>query len=525
MSASPPQRIGPPRPVQPPAGGPTPGAPPAPRAIPLPQALPAPVIRPAGPPVGAPQPAQQAAPAAQPGRFAWVRDFWPFGRQSAQVQPRPGQPGARPAGPAAIPATVTLTVTVQSGLEGHRTPVKDATVIVNDTVPEKLHVTGTQGSVTIANIATGGKPIRIKVSHPKFIDGSATVRPERAVVAEVVVLAPKWVLSMAWVFAAVGLLALIPIVVGIFTSAPIAPSAPITIQPPPMPQIQPIDLASAAWIGPVQGMLLTLGVLLIGLALLDRWLVKQIHDVTVPAACVIALYVINWAPIRAALATPPFNFTDQHTIGWLVIVSSVVAVYAVVRLPTPDYTASALYSGLLVVAGLTVGSLGLMQVAFGISEAPVVSMGQMIRLLQHKEWAAIQFSLLIYALCVVAIGFYGWESVKPTQKDGKPSWGGPVLAVLGLVVYYAASRGMIRAGFISDPDWAWLYYAMALLMTLVANWIGATLAKEVLTGEIVATSHSYTDVRLGFLTIRTPWDVIGLEVMMGIFLILMFGTI
>ncbi|GEM_PF-4236427 len=457
-----------------------------------------------------------ATPQAEP-QHGWFRN--PLARQAPPQ--RPGQPAARPAGPAAIPATVTLTVTVQTGPEDHRTPVKDAEVTVNDREPVK---SGERGSVTLPNIATEGKPISVRVSHSGYIGTTRTFRPERMSVTETIVLRTRSKVGMGLVLGVIAILALIPIGVGMFISPTSAPLV-IAIQPPAMPEIKPLDLANAAWIGPVQGMLLFLGVLLIGLGLMDRWLVKQLHDITVPLICVLALYVLGWAPIRAFLAAPPFTFTDQRTIGWLVIVASLVAVFAVSRLPTPDYTASGLYSGLLVVAGVTIGSLGLMQVAFGIPNAPVVSMGQTFALVQQKAWTSVQFSVLIYALCMLAIGFYGWESVKPNQEGSKPSWGGPVLAVLGLVVYYAASRGMIRAGFITDPDWAWLYYAMALLMTLIGNWIGAALANQVLTGDTVAMSHSYTDVRLGFLTVRTPWDVISLEIMMGILLILMFGTI
>lgn len=458
-----------------------------PRRIPSPP-RPEPPVSP--PPAAAPETAPRPtpvttrrlgapAPAAAPHREEPTRrGWWPFGRRRQAPPQRPGQPGVRPAGPVAIPATVTLTVSVTEP-QGRRA-VQDANVSVNRGQPAK---TNDRGQVTFPNVTTNGRPIAVEVTAPGLMTARRMVSPNRSVFTETIVLGQRinagWILGMAGMLVAVlGILVL-----------PRLDLPTITMAPPSIGQLTPLDWASAPWLSPVHWLMA--GVLIAHLLISfpegsER---KQIEDAI---ASTIAFLLVTFGHQFSAAV---LKGGESPAAGGIIAAFSLFSVVLVSLLHGVDLSSVGTFFGLLGHGAVIRGSLGAIGVWLKIPDGTVYPLDQAMQLATLQQWDQLRVTQAAYAFYALSLVAYLIDMWKPWDKRHMFPW---LSAAIGMALPFV---------------FLWLVQAtkghplyVALLVLLIAI-IAVSAVRKYGSGAIAQSGEHWTRVgsALGF-TFEAPWD-------------------
>jgi hypothetical protein len=186
--------------------------------------------------------------------------------------------------------------------------------------------------------------------------------------------------------------------------------------------------------------------------------------------------------------------------------------------------ASMVFGAVAITGGILLNNLGAYQTIFKIPSNLLFTFDSMIQLSKIQMfWTMGAFTVLVYGHFIVAILCSFSEIVRPAKKGIKitsKNFRSFFFSIIVLGLFILLRSITLPAGkwysFLSQPN-----PIILALLILVGDVIFANIKNEQMDGSGV----NYTQLKLGTLTISSPYDVIIFQLILGAFLMVIFGKV
>jgi hypothetical protein len=298
--------------------------------------------------------------------------------------------------------------------------------------------------------------------------------------------------------------------------ADIPAAAPSWEAAPTIPQLTPLDVANNPWIGMIQ----VLYAIAFGGTMLAGYLNakerQQVGDFIAAAVALTAVFIMfSWQPV-AAFTAALFNLSPgeggSKAIALAVLSGSFFAVLTASFVGGRDFTSLGMFLGGLAIGGAVSGGFGILDELFQTTgNNAVVPASQWWALIRTKNFETASFTTTILVLYVMSLASYGADLVKPDKKK-QPAWGAVIVAFISPIVYVIARMALPQT-----PPWLILIAVLGMVA------IVASLFRQF--GFGTANFGNPNRVGVGSFVSRPSWDVVGLFLVWGAFLITLSGWV